>query len=223
MRHFTAWLLGLVPVLAPAEPFIDLCNQQLPPARVQVTATVAEPRISYALSAKEIAPLSGIGLPGVSLGLTRVDRRVEQQVAFFTLRQSSDGRVCARPSIDVTVALRNVDIYVARELVGDDCLVGEVWHHELRHYAIWQETAADAAAELERLMQRHYDGVVLTGSEDEIRTQVENDLRVRWARELDALIARGDVEHELLDGRDAVNHAQWCDGALRRSGRRFER
>ena len=221
MRRVLAAIIAVMPGLAWAEPFIDLCNQQLPPARVQVRTTVAEPKISFELSAKEIGQLSGTALPGVSLGLTRVDQRVQRQVEFFTLRQPVDGRMCARPRIDIIIVLREVDVYVARELVGDDCLIAEVWHHELRHYAIWQETVAQAAAELERMMQRHYDGVVLTGSADEIGAQVENELRVRWARELDALIARGDIDHQLLDGRDALGHAQWCDGALLKSGRKF--
>jgi hypothetical protein len=223
MRCVPALILGLFPVLGCAEPFIDVCNQQLPPAQVQVGTSVAEPRISFSLSAKEIRPLSGTALPGVSLGLTRVDKRVEQQIAFFTLRQELDGRVCARPRIDITLALRNVDMYVARELSGDDCLVGAEWRHELRHYAIWQETLAAAAAEVERLMQRHYDGAVLAGSEEEIRAQIESDLRGRWAREVEALIARANVEHELLDGRDALSYGEWCDGALKRLHGRFTR
>jgi hypothetical protein len=221
MRRFTAAIAGLIPMLASADPFLDVCSQQLPAARVQVSTSVGEPRISFELGAKEIGWLSGTALPGVSLGLTRVDKRVEWQVAFATLRQNLDGRTCARPRIDAAIALRAVEVYVARELAGDDCLVGEVWHHELRHYAIWQETVAQAGAELERLMQRHYDGLVLTDSEDELRTQVENELRGRWTRELDALIARGDIEHQLLDGRDALGHAQWCDGALLKSGAKF--
>jgi hypothetical protein len=219
MRRLLAAIIGLMPGLGWAEAFTDLCNQRLPAARVQVRATVAEPKISFELTAGEIGRLSGTGLPGVSLGLTRVDRQVERQVEFSTLRQKVDGRMCARPRIDITVALRDVEVYVARELSGDACLIGEVWHHELRHYAIWQETVTQAAAELERLMQRHYDGVVLTGSGDEISARIETELRGRWAGELDALIARGDVEHQLLDGRDALGHAQWCEGALLKSGR----
>lgn len=206
-----------------ADPMVALCDQRLPPARVEVRASFADPTISFALSANEIRPLSGIALPGVNLGLTRVDRRVQQQVAFFTLREVGSGRVCARPQIDMTLALKRVDIHVARELAGDDCLVSEVWHHELRHFAIWQETLTEAAAEVERLMQAHYDGLVLIGTEAEIRAEVERDLRGRWAREIDALSARGEIEHELLDARDAQNDSAWCDGALRRMSGRFTR
>jgi len=140
-------------------------------------------------------------------------------VSFSMLRSSADGRVCMRPQLDLALVLRRVDIYVARELVSNECLTAAVWHHELRHFAIWQETLSRAAAELEGLLHQEYEEPVLGASEDEIRARVEGDLRARWRREIDALIARGDVEHELLDGRDSVGHAEWCDGALaRRAG-----
>ena len=219
MRRLLLAFLCAVPLFVAAEPFTDICDQQLSPADAQVHIRIADPAISFALSAREIRSASGVDLPGVSLGLTRVERGTEQRVAFVTLTSSLDGRVCARPRIDLTLVLRRVGIYVASELAGNDCLVSAVWHHELRHFAIWQETLSNAAAELERLLQRHYDGAVLVGSEAQIRAQVERDLRGRWAREIDVLLARGDVEHELLDGRDALSHSQWCEGALTREPR----
>jgi hypothetical protein len=219
MRYLLAACLCVVAPLAAANPFADLCEQQLSPATVQVHTRIADPAISFALGARDIESLSGVALPGVSLGLTRVERGVEQQLAFSSLRSRADGRVCARPRIGLTLVLRRVDIYVARELAGNDCLAAAVWHHELRHFAIWQETLSSAAAELERLLRRHYEGLVFGVSDDEVRGRVEGDLRERWVREIDALVARGDVEHELLDGRDALGHAEWCDGALtRRAG-----
>jgi hypothetical protein len=205
-----------VPAAVSAEPFTEICDQQLPPARVQVRAQFAAPAISFALSVSEIKPLSGTTLPGVSLGLTRVETRVERKVAFNLLQGVGDGRTCARPQIDLTLELYRANIYVASELAGDDCLVAEVWHHELRHFGIWQETLSTAASELERLMQSHYDGLVLLGTKAEVRGQIDRDLRERWAQEIEALIARGNIDQELLDARDAQEAAGWCDGALSR-------
>lgn len=199
-----------------ADPFTEICDQQLPPARVQVRAHFAAPAMSFALSVNEIKPLSGTTLPGVSLGLTRVETRVEHKVAFAMLQAVADGRTCARPQIDLTLALYHANIYVASELAGDDCLVAEVWHHELRHFGIWQETLTAAASELERLMQSHYEGMVLVGTEAEVRSQIEQDLRGRWAQEVEALVARGNIDQELLDARDAQEASGWCDGALSR-------
>jgi hypothetical protein len=219
LRSLSTTLLCAVLPLAAAEPFADICRQQLPPAPIHVRTQVANPTISFALGAGEIQALSGVALPGVSLGLTRVERSVEQQLSLSTLRSSADARVCARPQLDLALVLRRADIYVARELVSNECLTAAVWHHELRHFAIWQETLSRAAAELEGLLHREYEEPVLGASEAEIQAQIEGDLRERWMREVDALIARGDVEHELLDGRDSVGHADWCDGALvRRAG-----
>jgi hypothetical protein len=212
---FAAALLGAASPLS-AEPFADICDQQLPPARVEVRAHVAAPKVSFALSAAEIRSLSGTGLPGVSLGLTRVETRVERQVAFNMLRATGDGNVCARPQIQLTLVVHRADVYVASELAGEDCLVAAVWHHEMRHFGIWQETLSAAASELERMMRAFYDGAVLLGGEDEVRGQIGRDLDRRWADEVEALIARGKIEHELLDARDARDASTWCDGALPR-------
>jgi hypothetical protein len=201
-----------------AAPLPDQCDRQLPPAHIEVRARFAEPAISFALSAREIKPLSGTTLPGVSLGLTQVQRRVEQRVSLSTLRSKLDGRACARPHIELTLALYQARVYVASELAGNDCAVAAVWHHELRHFAIYQETLMDTAREVEGLMRAHYDGLILAGTEDEIRAQIERDLGERWLREIDALAARGNIEHELLDARDAQSDTAWCDGALLRLG-----
>jgi hypothetical protein len=201
-----------------AEPLPDLCDRHLPPAHVEVRARFAEPAISFALSARQIKPLSGTTLPGVSLGLTQVQTRVEKRVSLASLRSKLDGRACARPRIELTLALYQARVYVASELAGNDCAVAAVWHHELRHFAIYQETLMDTAREVERLMRAHYEGLVLTGTEDEMLDQIERDLQQRWVREIDTLSARGNIEHELLDARDAQNDAAWCDGALLRLG-----
>lgn len=216
-----AALLWAATLPALAEPLPDQCDRQLPPAHIEVRARFAEPAISYALSAREIKPLSGTTLPGVSLGLTQVHRRVEQRVSLSTLRSKLDGRACARPHIELTLALYQARVYVASELAGNDCAVAAVWHHELRHFAIYQETLMDTAREVEALMRAHYEGLVLTGTEDEILDQIERDLEQRWLREIDTLSARGNIEHELLDVRDAQNDAAWCDGAVQRLGDRL--
>lgn len=223
MRILLAAVLWAAAFPLSAEPFTEICAQQLPPARVQVRAQFAEPKISFALSAQQIKPLSGTPLPGVSLGLTRVETRVQQQVAFDMLRATADGRLCARPQIVLTLVLHRADVYVASELAGEDCLVAAVWHHELRHFAIWQETLNAAASELERMMQSHYHGVVLLGGEEEVRGQIERELQGRWADEVEALVARGDIEHQLLDARDAQEAPGWCDGALPRLQARLPR
>jgi hypothetical protein len=217
----SAALLWAAPLPLLAEPLPDLCNRQLPPAHIEVRARFAEPAISFALSAQEIKPLAGTTLPGVSLGLTEVRTRVEKRVSLATLRSRLDDRVCARPHIELTLALYQARVYVASELAGDDCLVAAVWHHELRHFAIYQETLMDTAREVEGLMRAHYEGLVLTGTEDEVLDRIERDLQERWQREIDTLSARGNIEHELLDARDAQNDAVWCDGAMLRLGDRL--
>ena len=216
MRTLFAALLVAAPLSLLAEPPADLCSRQLPPPRIQVRASFAEPAISFALSAREIKSMSGITLPGVSLGLTQVETRVDNRVSLSVLRSAVDGRACARPGHRADDHASPRHIYVARELTGNDCAVAAVWHHELRHFAIHQETLIEAANEVERLMRAHYEDLILFGTEDEIRAQVQHDLQQRWTPEIDAMAARGNIEHELLDARDAPDASTWCDGALLR-------
>jgi hypothetical protein len=65
--------------------------------------------------------------------------------------------------------------------------------------------------------------VVLLGGEEEVRGQIERELQGRWADEVEALVARGDIEHQLLDARDAQEAPGWCDGALPRLQARLPR
>ena len=223
MRIPIAALLWAAPLLVSAEPLMDLCERQSPPARIEARATFAEPKISFALSAREIRPLAASTHSGVSLGLTQVETRVEQRVSLFTLRASGDARVCARPQIELVLVLHRARIHVARELAENECAVAAVWHHELRHFGIYQETLMAVASEIERLLLAHYEGVVLVGTEDEVIARIERNLQERWAREIDALIARGNIEHELLDARDAQYDQTLCDGALQRLADRLAR
>jgi hypothetical protein len=217
-----AWLL-LAALPANADSFAEECGRHLPPATVQVHATFAEPAISFALSAAQIKPLAQSSQSGVSLGLTQVETRVDQRVSVPALLSTVDQRLCGRPQIELTLALHRVQILVARELLGDECAVAAVWHHELRHFAIHQETLVDVAREVERLMQAHYRDAVLMGSEAEIKAEIQRDLQERWSREIEVMQARGDAQHDALDARDAQLDERLCDGALARLASRLSR
>jgi hypothetical protein len=226
MRCVPPLLVSLPCLLAsPAwpDPFVEACARELPPLRIQVRASFAEPAISFDLTAAQLKPLSRTAQRGVSLGLARVETRVEQRVSVQALASKTDQRLCGRPDIDLTLALDRARIHVARELVGNDCAVAAVWHHELRHYAIYQETLSEVAAEGERLMQGHYRDAVLLGTEHEIREELQRDLRERWSREIEALGWRGNAEHEALDARDGRIDEAACDGALARLAQRLAR
>jgi hypothetical protein len=222
-------LLSLVLLAAAAPPgradsFAAHCGQVLPPARIQVRASFAEPAISFDLTAAQIKPLSQTTQPGVSFGLTQVETRVEQRVSVQALASKLDQqRLCGRPEIELTLALYRARIHVARELLGNDCAVAAVWHHEMRHFAIYQESLTEVAAQLERMMIGHYRDAVLVGTEREIREEIQRDLRERWAREIEVLQSRANSEHEALDARDGAVDEAVCGGALARLASRLAR
>ena len=80
-----------------------------------------------------------------------------------------------------------------------------------------------AASDLERMMHARYDGVVVLGTEEDFRAQIERGLQGRWTEEIRALVTRGDIEQELLDTRDGQTAPAWCDGALLQLGRGLAR
>jgi hypothetical protein len=216
MRAPVVWLLCSTPLLVRAESLAEFCDRKLPAAQIEVRTVVAEPSISFELSAAQIEKTARTGRPQVHFGLTQVETHLEQRVAFATLTSADGRRLCARPRIELTLALDRAQVHVARELVGDECAVAAVWHHELRHFAISQESLAATAGELERMMRAYYNGAVLVGSEAEAQEQVEREMRGRWALEFEALQARGNLAHEALDIQDAQAEATLCDGALAR-------
>jgi len=223
MRALIVWLLCATPLFAQAESLTDLCNRQLPPAQVEVRTAFAEPSISFDFSAAQIEQMAHAGKPQVHFGLTQVETHMEPRVSFAVLSSAAGQRLCARPHIEVTLALDRARVNVARELVGDECAIAAVWHHELRHFAIVQESLATTAGELERMMRAYYDGAVLVGSEAEAQRQIEGEFRGRWVLEFETLQARGNLAHEALDAEDAQAQETVCDGALVRLAARLSR
>jgi len=216
MRALIVWVLCATPLLGWAESLVEFCNRQLPIAQVEVRTALAEPSISFDFGAAQIEQMARSGRSDVHLGLTQVETHMDPRVSFAILSSAAGQRLCARPHIEVTLALDRARVNVARELVGDECAVAAVWHHELRHFAIVQESLASTAGELERMMRAYYDGVVLVGSEAEAQEQIERDFRERWTLEFETLQARGNLAHEALDAQDAQAEATVCDGALAR-------
>jgi hypothetical protein len=223
MRALIVCFLCVMPLFAQAESLAEFCNRQLPPAQVEVRTAFAEPSISFDFGAAQIEQMASTGRPEVHFGLTQVETHMEPRVSFATLSSASGQRLCARPRIEVTLALDRARVNVARELVGNECAVAAVWHHELRHFAIVQESLATTASELERMMRAHYDGAVLVGSEAEAQEQMEREFRGRWTREFETLQARGNLAHEALDVQDAQAESTLCDGALARLAARLSR
>jgi len=69
-------------------------------------------------------------------GLTQAQAGA-RYVIRAALVADSDGRVCAVPSIDVTIMLTDLTVYLASELV-DGCKRAIVDEHELEHVGIWR-------------------------------------------------------------------------------------
>lgn len=223
MRALIAWLLLTTPLLGRTESLGEFCDRQLPPAQVEVRVTFDEPLISFVLTAAQIKQMASTAQAGVHFGLTQVETRMERRVSFVTLRDAADRGLCARPRIELTLALRRAQVFVARELVGNECAVAAVWHHELRHFAISQESVSATAGELERMMRAHYNGAVLLGSESEVQEQIEREMRERWALEFEALQTRNNQAHADLDAQDAQADEALCHGALARLAARLAR
>ena len=81
-------------------------------------------------------------------GLTVVNFGHETESRLRMLEETSSGRTCATPDVDVVLSMRPATVYVARELSGDACQHEATRQHEMQHVAAYRELLEQAAVQL---------------------------------------------------------------------------
>ena len=81
-------------------------------------------------------------------GLTVVNFGHETESRLRILEETSSGRTCATPDVDVVLSMRPATVYVARELSGDACQHEATRQHEMQHVAAYRELLDEAAVQL---------------------------------------------------------------------------
>lgn len=155
------------------------CETSLPPSRVDVAAAPTSYRIDRTRSVRELTAMSGDAAPGIrALGLTTAEVGHRAAVESSGIEDTRTGRVCARPSLRVTLVAEPMTVYVAREIAGDPCKDAVALEHEMKHVAVYEEELAAIAGEVRESLGASYGKRVLYyGSRAEASRQTEAALR----------------------------------------------
>jgi hypothetical protein len=121
-------------------------------------------------------------------GLTQAQAGTRYQLRASMLVHA-DGRVCAVPSLEVTISVTGLTVYLARELVGE-CRRAIVDEHELEHVAVWRNHLRAGARLLEPVLRERLQEPFVFAS----REQAQTGLRSR----VDDLL--GPLLRQLQDG-----------------------
>jgi hypothetical protein len=138
------------------------CEASLPPARVDVVAAPAAYKIDRTRSYRELTAMSGDAAPGIrALGLTTAEVGHRAAVEAVGIEDTRSGRICARPSIRVTLSASPMTVYVAREIAGDPCKEAAAREHEMKHVAVYESEIAAVAREARAALAASYGNRVL--------------------------------------------------------------
>jgi hypothetical protein len=185
-------------------------------AQAACGGTTVEVNVTYQPGAVQIddtKPSHSLETTGVrwnptrQLGLTHLtpQRTVHIQV--------SEHDTCAPPRVTVEMTVRPLIVELARELNGNGCARDYVLSHELQHVAIYNATARDAAAALEREMRKNLTISRITLPGDRAR-ELQRLVHDQWLPRLDQLMDQGNTAQAALDHAQEPQIANVCGGAL---------
>lgn len=160
MSNFCAAALALVGAVCPstaradASGFAQSCQAMVSQARIGVTFEDAVLARDNTRSLEELKNLSrqSSGPYHQVYGLTQAQAGARYAVRAAMLAHA-DGRVCVVPSLDVTISVTGLTVYLARELAGNGCRRAIVDEHEQEHVAVWRNHLRAGARLLEPVLR----------------------------------------------------------------------
>jgi hypothetical protein len=170
-------------------PFESICARQLPPTRVDITTAPVSYDIDTGHSYRELTALSpDAGALDRALGLTLTQIGYESVTDLQGIEQSRGGRVCVRPAIRITLAMKPMTVYVASEFHGDACREAIILEHERKHVALYFEFIGTLARELRSEVSADFGDTVFYATD---RAQAEREIRDRLGAYLEPMLRDG--------------------------------
>ena len=167
-------------------PFESVCARQLPPTRVDITTAPVSYDIDTGRSYRELTVLSPeAGALDRALGLTLTQIGYESLTDLQGIEQSRGGRVCVRPAIRITLAMKPMTVYVAREFKGDPCREAVILEHERKHVALYSEFIGLLARELRTAVTADFGDTIFYAAD---RAQAERAIRDRLGVYLEPML-----------------------------------
>ena len=170
-------------------PFERVCASQLPPTRVDITTAPVSYDIDTSRSYSELTALSpDAGAFDRALGLTLTQIGYESLTELQGIEQSRGGRVCVRPAIRITLAMKPMTVYVASEYHGDACREAVILEHERKHVALYSEFIRMLARELRSAVSADFGDTIFYATD---RAQAEREIRERLGVYLEPMLREG--------------------------------
>ena len=119
------------------------------PSRVQVSVVPIAYTQGESLAIDPLTLRSG-QTPGVhlTLGLTTVNFGHQTQIEIRSVEDHAGARACGTLTVDVTLSMQPMIVYLAQELDGSPCARNATMEHELKHVAVFREVLDEAAHDL---------------------------------------------------------------------------
>lgn len=138
------------------------CEATLPAATFEVVTAPITPSFDRTRSWHELTALggdAGSNLRALGLTLTQVGHKASVQTTG--IENSSDGRVCVRPSVKVELSAMPMTVYIGREIAGDPCRDEAALEHEMKHVAVYREELARIGVDVREHLEAAYDNHIL--------------------------------------------------------------
>jgi hypothetical protein len=138
------------------------CEATLPVAKIEVVMAPVTPSFDRSRSWRELTALSGdAGSTLRALGLTLAQVGHKASVETTGIENSSDRRVCVRPSVKVELSATPMTVYIGREIARDPCRDAAALEHEMKHVAVYREELARIAGEVREHLESTHDNRIL--------------------------------------------------------------
>ncbi len=165
-----AGALGTAPAHADDSAFARSCQALVAQSRIRVVFEDAVLARDNTRSLDELKALSrqSSGRYHQVYGLTQAQAGARYAVRAAMLAHA-DGRVCAVPSLEVTISVTGLTVYLARELGNNDCKRSIVDEHEQEHVAVWRNHLRAGARLLEPILRQRLDEPFIFASAQEVK------------------------------------------------------
>lgn len=215
--------LALLPAAAlaqqPSARWQALCEAQLPPTVIEVTAEPAPVRHRNDRSIADLMQVQRLPQENAfTLGLTEL--QLGTRIAFRspTLSHPRERLVCMRPAITVTLSLDPHVVSVAREFKEGSCAHRHILAHEMRHVQINQLTLSAAAGRMREGMQQSFGNKIYYGEATELQERLTRHIREQWLPWVDAQMKHTLQRHREIDTpEEYARNRTACGGEIART------
>ena len=165
-----ACLAGVAGAAAATPGFAQSCQAMVAQSRISVAFEDAAVTRDDSRSLQELKNLSrqSSGPYHLVFGLTQAQAGARYAVRAAVLADAQ-GRVCAVPSLDVTISVAGLTVYLARELTNT-CKRAIVDEHEMEHVAVWRKHLRAGSRLLEPILRERFREPLLFASAQELQS-----------------------------------------------------